>query len=196
MALTAGDVTFWAELARLGAIPPAPHVLEIGQANWYGDVPPPAGCEDACPFAVARKWYRKVLGYQSIIAIDMHGRDALALDLNKPLPLSADVTFDLIINTGTLEHVFDQRQAFQTIHERCKTGGLMVHAAPTAGWKDHGFYVYSPCLFTDLARANAYEWVFAQAYEFGQGTGDVMQYSALRKAWDVPFRVPQQKKYR
>ena len=40
MAITAGDRSLWRKLRELDAIPVMPDVLEMGKANWYGDVPP------------------------------------------------------------------------------------------------------------------------------------------------------------
>lgn len=198
MALTQADISMWEDLAGRGLVPPSPRVLEIGQANWFGDAEPPEDCRDACPFAVARKWYTKVLGYASILAIDLHGRDALCYDLNEPLPVSFD-PFDIIINTGTAEHIFDQRQLLTTIHDCCAVGGLMVHAAPWQGWEDHGFYGYQPCFWCDLAKANDYEVLYAQTWSFGAAPGghpNTMNYVALRRTHAGPFRVPRQGRYR
>ncbi len=201
MALTGGDVALWAELARLNAIPPRPRVLEIGEANWYGDVEAPDDCKAVCLFQTARNWYRKVLNYRSIVAIDLHGRRALKLDLNEPLPMPPDVVFDIVINTGTAEHVFDQRRLFQTIHERAALNGLMVHAAPWQGWADHGFYSHQPCLYAELSRANGYEmlyglaWAQGEADCAGQAVANVTFYVALKKLRDGPFKVPTQHRY-
>lgn len=193
MALTAADVALWDTLTALGVIPACPRVLEIGEANWFGDMPPPEGCQDECAFNVARKFYKKVLNYARIMAVDLNGKTALPLDLNQPLPLDRDQVFDVIINSGTAEHVFDQRQLMQTIHERCTVGGLMVHAVPWKGWNNHGFYCFQPCFFADLARANHYALVHQSVWQSGQAAEpDVMAYMALRKVKDEPFRVPMQ----
>lgn len=202
MALTAGDVALWAALEKQAAIPRDADVLEIGQANWYGDTPIPEGCEDVCPFNVARKWYKKILRCHMIVAIDMHGKHAIRHDLNKPLasvsrwhPLEIGQQFGIVINTGTAEHIFDQRTLFESIHDACTVGGLMVHAAPVHGWLDHGFYNYQPCFFADLAAANGYEVLYREAWTF-RPRGDVMLYVALRKTREAGFMVPMQGKYR
>lgn len=185
MALTEADVEMWAALQ--GEIPPASRVLEIGQANWYGDAPPPAGCEHPDPFEVARRFYAKVLRYASIDAIDLDGPAAQRLNLNQPLALKNG--YDIVINTGTTEHIFDQRRVFQTIHEACIVGGLMVHAVPTRNWPDHGFYCYQPCFFKDLCSANGYQEVYWAERKS-------LLYVALRKLQNWPFAVPIQGRYR
>lgn len=201
MALTQGDLAMWHALRELGVIPAKPRVLEIGQANWYGDAPTPPDCAGGDNFDVARRWYKQMLDFSAIVAIDYHGKDALPFDLNEPLPLPADEVFDVVINTGTAEHVFDQRQLFRTIHERTARGGLIIHAVPWKGWIDHGFYCYQPTFFIDLARANRYELLYDLTWTCGTQRKDeevqenVMLYVALRQTRVEPFRVPQQGRY-
>jgi len=192
MALSRADVEMWRDLGERGLIPPRPRVLEIGQANWFGDIEAPEDCRHESPFVTARRWYQKVLGFSKVESIDMHGEHSLRYDLNEPVPLTE--VFDIVINTGTAEHVFDQRQVFETVHDRCAVGGLMVHGSPWQGWNDHGFYNYQPCFFKDLAGANDYEMLYAMAWRFGAGV-DVMHYVAMRKSRDLPFRIPRQGKY-
>ena len=208
MALTSGDVELWRRLK--GQIPLRPHVLEIGEANWYGSQPAPPGCEDADLFAVAKKFYRKVLDYKDIVAIDLHGTpSAIKWDLNRPTEFiekdyRGNLYYDIIINTGTAEHIFNQHQLFTTIHDYCNVGGLMVHCAPWQGWHNHGFYCYQPMFFHDLARANGYAILAGFAYHFATGhvydgwesdlktADDVQLYVALRKTTDAEFRMPMQ----
>src|SRR5262249_37353762 len=76
-------------------------------------------------------------------------------DLN--LPVSLNEQFDVVINNGTAEHIFNVCQFFKTAHERTVPGGLMIHSSPFTGWPDHGFYNFQPTFFFDLARANRYE---------------------------------------
>ncbi len=190
MAISRGDLALWQQLK--GRIPFRPSVLEIGEANWFGDVSPSEvpGMDGSNPdlFALGKAFYRAVLDYSTIISIDMNGTPAaLKLDLNQPIPLK--LQYDIVINSGTVEHVFDQRTLFQSIHDRTKPGGLMVHVFPVAGCTDHGFYTYSPCLIRELDRANGYR--LEAACEVQQD-GDKLAYIAWRKTTDAPFRNPQQ----
>lgn len=65
--------------------------------------------------------------------------------------------YDLIFNFGTTEHVFNQYNCFKVVHEAAKPGAYIFHQLPCTGWMDHGYWVYSPRLFMDLAEANDYE---------------------------------------
>lgn len=204
MALTAADVRLWRDLLVSGLIPLNPSVLEIGEANWYGDVDPAdvapsldLSKANGCPFAIAKAFYWSVIGFSSITAIDKHGKHAHDFDLNKPLPWrELRPPFEVIINSGTAEHVFDQRQLFETIHDAGAPGCLMVHACPHTGWREHGFYCYQPTFFRDLAAANGYEILRLRVEIVGQGDDDTMLYVAMRKRkGSGKFVVPMQGRY-
>jgi len=78
----------------------------------------------------------------------------LKLDLNSPVTLNK--SFDLVLNFGTAEHIFNVAQLFQTIHIYTKPDGHMIHGVPFSGWVDHGFFNFQPTFFWDLAAANNY----------------------------------------
>lgn len=143
-----------------GIVPYHGAILEIGEANWYHDAPPETfgidsrGCKNL--FDVAKRAYAKLFAPRRVVSVDFNGTpQALRLDLNRPLPPLG--LFDLVINHGTAEHVFDVAQVFASMHNACAVGGLMVHESPFTGWLDHGFYCFQPTLFYDLAAANGYE---------------------------------------
>jgi hypothetical protein len=195
MAISAVDYIVFRELAKAHAIPPQPDVLELGEANWYGDVEvgqlvgdiqERCGKErqtellrrlevlfsnlsvDGAYFDIAKVFYKTFLDYRSITAIDLHGTpSALRYNLNEPV--SMDRQFHVVINTGTAEHVFNVFQFFRTVHECTCPGGLMIHAFPFMGWLDHGFYNFNPTLIADLAAANQYVlmlWVYSESQPF------------------------------
>lgn len=165
-------------------LPPGGSLLEIGEANWYGDVEPDFPCRDtSCLFAIARDCYRSLFETTKIVSIDFNGSpDALRYDLNQPLPYCLDGSrpepdvddpfeeFDLVINHGTAEHIFNIAHVFSTMHDRCIDGGVMIHESPFTGWIDHGFYCLQPTLFYDVAAANGYEIVLVAIEQIDSGT--------------------------
>jgi hypothetical protein len=230
MALTRADCLIWESLSDKGVIPKSPSLLEIGQANWYGDMPigwlvdhvkrrqPELSSEleqadqNIDVFRIADIFYRCLLGARRSTAIDLHpppGSQAHLLDLNEPIDLGE--RFDVVVNTGTVEHVFDQRQALETIHDHCAMGGLMLHAGPLSGWPDHGLFHAQPGLWLDLARANAYDVLMLVYFDLHGGNARAVEgraemhritwadgsmvYAVLRKKADAPFRVPMQSVY-
>ena len=159
-------------------------ILEFGEANWYGDVPLDALAQDiktfatsqehlarlggllndaqkleTAPmvFALAKIFYGTFFGTETTTAIDFHGTEqCLQMNLNQPIDL--DEQFDVTINNGTAEHIFNIGQFFSTMHDKTLPGGLMIHEGPMInGWVDHGFVNFQPTLFFDMAAANGYE---------------------------------------
>lgn len=241
MAITALEYFLLAELAGAGVLPPEPAVLELGEANWYGDVPldrlaadiragrlaatekkallarldRAAGrTDDMRLFEIAKVALNLFTGYRSLISIDLNGASSLRFDLNQPVPL--DRRFDLILDLGTAEHVFNIHQLFKTVHDLTRPGGLMIHGTPFTGWIDHGFYSFQPTFYWDLAAANGYAMkgmlygqlqpfklksmnrredvpAMLKADEFG---ANGMIFAVMGKAADEsPFRAPMQGLY-
>lgn len=165
-------------------------LLEVGEANWYGDVDPNVLRADILKFAlpekqqtllaeldeavksgqgsaswdIARIYWDTFLQPCSRTAIDFHGtKSALKLDLNSPIDLKRQ--YHTVNNCGTLEHVFNVGQAFKTVHDHTLPGGFMIYQTPFVGWIDHGFYNFNPTFFWDLAAFNnysIYEFLYAE----------------------------------
>jgi hypothetical protein len=183
MALTAVDYHVLESLRKAGLLPKRPSVLELGESEWYGDLPPGelASLIDALvpeperrarlrgrlrellandspqrSWDLAKVFYAAMLDYREIVAIDFHGTPAARpIDLNQPVDLGQ--RFDIVIDGGTAEHVFDVCQFFKTCHALTLPGGLMLHNNPFRGWLEHGFYNFNPTFYWDIAAANGYE---------------------------------------
>jgi hypothetical protein len=192
MAINAIDYVIYRELSKSKQIPARPDVLELGEANWYGDVEIAQLAQDIGEYAnpdcrmeliktleqmlkkepraasfhfdIAKVFYKTFLDFNTITAIDLDGTEkALRYDLNIRVPLEKQ--YHLVTNTGTAEHVFNIHQFFKTVHERTLPGGLMIHAMPFTGWLDHGFYSFNPTFVVDLAATNKYQvllWVYGE----------------------------------
>jgi hypothetical protein len=82
------------------------------------------------------------------------------LDLNRDdLPAALTGKHDLVINAGTTEHIINQANAFNAIHDAAKVGGLIFHQVPAAGFAAHGYFCYTAKFFFDLAAYNHYDLV-------------------------------------
>lgn len=204
---TAGALEARRGVIELGAqtVTADPRTLRAFLARSGRDPGPGAGKIDAPRLYAA-------FGLAPYDAIDSNGEaGARVFDLNLDLRerYGFSERFDLVTNLGTAEHCFHQEQVFANVHALCRTGGLMIHAAPALGLVNHGFYAYSPKLFRDLADANAYRLL---ALEFSvdlkprlfpytlrdfvrQRGRDVLLYAVLRKTHDGPFRRPFDRSY-
>jgi len=118
-------------------------------------------------------------------------------DLNyQLLPPEHREAYDIVFNFGTTEHVFNQYNCFKVIHEATKPGGWNFHQLPCTGWMDHGYWVYSPRVFTDLASANGYEIVemwcsgplgrynLRDRFNYGPGVLDQSLPQNMVKSWE------------
>jgi SAM-dependent methyltransferase len=74
--------------------------------------------------------------------------------------------FDIVVDSGTLEHIFDTRAALMNLGRMLRPGGRAIHMTPCNNFANHGFFQISPTLLIDYYHANAFgevrAWVAAQ----------------------------------
>ena len=79
-------------------------------------------------------------------------------DLNEPLPETLDEQFTAVIDSGTLEHVFNLPVALRSAMRMVELHGHLIVMTPCNDSPGHGFYQLSPeLLFRALAPENGYE---------------------------------------
>lgn len=90
------------------------------------------------------------LGFEVVDSLDISNYEGANIlgDLNDAT-LSDQITqrYDLIFDSGTLEHIFEAPTALRTLSELVAQGGAIVHSTPTNGFMDHGFWQVSPDAF-------------------------------------------------
>lgn len=133
------------------------------------------------------------------------------VDLNDELPPDMVNAYDLVVDTGTLEHCFNVGQAFRNAWAAIKVGGVFCHAAPMTK-ANHGFWSFNPTIYPDFFEDNG-----GDLLSMAAATGGVLDpinfievppfqrfrcpeglgiYVLARKRAEVPFRWPVQRKYR
>lgn len=119
--------------------------------------------------------------FKSVDASAYEGCD-IVFDLNsKETPAELTDRWDVILNGGTVEHVFHVPNALANLHRMLKVGGRVIHTAPSSNHIDHGFYMFSPTLFSDYYRANKYE----------INTLNILRYrGGLDTKWEISDYVP------
>jgi len=187
MAISSTYYQLLRELREAGELPQGGKILEIGQANFYGDCDPREWLPDIERFAATKlsadiqrsrlslllkmsragQMESSLFGLARLIYSIMFSssRSPDSIDFhgcNDALRLDLNSAVNLgkysvVLNHGTAEHIFNIAQVFRTMHDCTEDGGLMIHEAPFTGWIDHGFYSLQPTLFFDLAHANGYE---------------------------------------
>ena len=98
-------------------------------------------------------------GFKEYKSIDINGAyESFQFDLNKNISDSYkfNKTYDLVINNGTGEHVFNQYSLFLNFHNLTKVNGIMLNILPFIDWINHGFYNFNQ-FFLRLAASNKYD---------------------------------------
>jgi len=107
------------------------------------------GLEHALPETVE---FVEKLG-SSLVAVDVtQERGETFADLNEPQSLGQ---FDLVIDSGTIEHCFNIGRAIKTAAESVKVGGVIFHLSPMT-MINHGFYNICPTMYYDFYSQNGW----------------------------------------
>jgi hypothetical protein len=87
-------------------------------------------------------------------------------DLNLPVPETLFNRYDLIVDGGSLEHIFNVPVALRTYMKMLKVGGHYVCNTATNNYAGHGFYQLGPELFfAAFAPENGFILIDACLYE-------------------------------
>jgi len=91
----------------------------------------------------------KAMGAKTVDSIDASGYEDATIvhDLNIAVPAEMENRFSLLVDGGTLEHVFNFPVAIENCMKMVKPGGHFLSVAPANNFIGHGFYQFSPELF-------------------------------------------------
>jgi len=102
----------------------------------------------------------EALGFDTVQSYDYSDYEGATylLDLNSGVvPDSAVGQYDVVFDSGTIEHVFHVPNSLKAIVDMTKVGGRIILLSPSSNHLDHGFYMFSPTLFCDFFAANKLE---------------------------------------
>jgi SAM-dependent methyltransferase len=93
--------------------------------------------------------FLKLLGARQVQSIDASSYEGASIvhDMNRLLPDSYRDQFTLVIDGGSLEHVFNFPVALKNCMDAVAPGGHFVGITPANNLMGHGFYQFSPELF-------------------------------------------------
>ncbi|MCX5805039.1 MAG: class I SAM-dependent methyltransferase [Proteobacteria bacterium] len=99
------------------------------------------------------------LGFESIGSMDYNDYEQCTIihDLNKDVPNELHNKYDLILDSGTSEHIFNFPKVLENYNKMLKVGGRIIHGLPSSNHVDHGFYMFSPTVFYDYYLANKWD---------------------------------------
>jgi SAM-dependent methyltransferase len=93
--------------------------------------------------------FLRLLGAKELVSVDNSSFEEATLlhDLNEPFPERERGRFDLVLDGGTLEHIFDYPAALRHCLELLRVGGHFITITPASNLMGHGFYQFSPEFF-------------------------------------------------
>lgn len=88
----------------------------------------------------------RALGVSDVTSMDYSDYEGADIvhDLNKPIPDALHGKYDIVLDGGTLEHVFDVKTAMTNAHDLLAPGGTFIGISPGNNFFAHGFYQFSP----------------------------------------------------
>jgi SAM-dependent methyltransferase len=132
---------------------------------------------------VSDDWLLRSLGFDQITRLDYSDYESseLIFDLNEPqTPATLSHQFDVVLDSGTLEHVFDFAAGLRHCVRAVREQGRIVHLTPSSNCVEHGFYSVSPTLFADFYAASGFKvdrvWLCEIPIDLPRGTWNVYDY--------------------
>jgi hypothetical protein len=114
--------------------------------------------DDADGSLVQAKQFFEALGIGEITSIDIPGSHLtpdLIHDLNRPFPQELLGRFNLVIDPGTMEHVFDVRAGLTNVVRALAVGGTTVHFVPIYSYNG-GYFSINPNVMHDFYNTNGF----------------------------------------
>lgn len=106
------------------------------------------------------------LGFSITESLDVYGLEdpTYIVDLDHDISSEIPRKYDLIIDSGTMEHCFNVPSVLANTVKLLKTGGYIIHLNPLNNWIGHSFYQFSPTLYYDFYYDNGFDnmnsWVY------------------------------------
>ena len=128
----------------------------------------------------------RLLGAKTVESLDYSDYEQASIihDMNTPLGDRLVEKFSVVMDGGTLEHVFNYPVAIRNCMDMVKVGGHLIVKTPSNNAFGHGFYQFSPELFFSLLNE---ENGFAETQIFQQD--DSLRWFRVRNPKDIRRRV-------
>jgi hypothetical protein len=97
-------------------------------------------------------------GLRQVATLDYFDpRADLRYDLNLPIPEQEHERYRTVLDIGTIEHVFDTRQALENCMRAVKTGGHYCLWTPVKGYFMHGMHTFDPRAINQALVINGFD---------------------------------------
>lgn len=126
------------------------------------------------------------LGVDSLVSIDAVDIDRPTVigDLSRPLPAELHGAFDVVLDSGTMEHVANFTACLENACNLVRVGGHIVHSIPSTNFLDHGYFSVSPIFYVDFFEVNRWRHHFMALYDTKWG-----RFGADRNYWNYTPEV-------
>ena len=140
------------------------------------------------------------LGVEEVYTLDLFdGRADLRYDLNLPIPGFEYEQYSVVADMGTLEHVFDTKQALENCLRMVMVRGLYFLVTPVSGYAGHGAHVFHPEIIRKALKFNGFKILYekyctqdGEAMEGQRNTYDVLLWMVGYKRRTLgQFIIPQ-----
>jgi len=117
--------------------------------NKYYDILQNNRIDDFMSEEYADLFLCKLLNINELSTMDISDYEGAKIihDLNLPIPVSLEKKYDVVIDGGTLEHIFNFPLAISNCMKMIKEGGSIFIFSMANNHCGHGFYQFSPELF-------------------------------------------------
>ena len=147
---------------------PMDHLLMIGHQSLFLHPSELQAVRKVSPGALpgykwgeyADRFFTECLGVSEVNTLDYssyEGADILH-DLCQPIPGDLKARFDVVVEAGTLEHVFNFPVAIANLMQMTKVGGFIFASTVSNNLCGHGFYQFSPeLIFRVFSTENGFQ---------------------------------------
>ncbi|RPI71574.1 MAG: hypothetical protein EHM45_23340 [Desulfobacteraceae bacterium] len=111
------------------------------------------------------------LGAKEVHSFDKSGYEGAThiFDLNKPIPATFFERYSVVLDGGSLEHIFNFPVAIKNCMEMLCVGGHYLSISPANNFFGHGFYQFGPEAYSKVfAPDNGFKMVFQAVCKSGQ----------------------------
>jgi hypothetical protein len=176
------------------------HTLTLGRLRLYTDKPSLNSTArqlglninfDATAGDEYAEKFFGLLGAQTTDSMDYSDYEQANVihDLNQPLPQQLHGKYTAVIDSGTLEHVFNFSVAVKSCMDALTKGGFYIGITPANNLLGHGFYQFSPELFFRIfSPANGFTMHHVMLGVLGKD-GEVEKWYTVKDPADVKSRV-------
>ena len=124
----------------------------------------------------------KLLGAEKTEVCDISSYEGadLVFDLGLPVKKGLVGKYDTIVDSGTLEHIFDLLRAIENVNSMLKVGGTLILASPASKAINHGFYSISPIFYYDYLSVHGYDQITIYLVRRGENMAHSAQVYELK----------------